>query len=326
MSILLLTGEDDAPEWDARFGDFLAELFFGDGLAESTLRKLGAMLRTFNAWLLDATGRPWDRVSEAEVRAYLDSLRSSNAVSTLRLKQWMVKRLYSWARQAGIAALRTSRAILELRGGRALRRAPPTRNQMVKLLKQPNTSTPRGVRDRAVLEVLYGTGLRATELLGLTLDQVQHGKCMTVLGKGAKERLVVLGEHALHWISQYKVLRHSLLAAGGHESRSTQKLFVSTGRYPDFQYLELWRMVRRYGDKCGLHVSPHQLRHAFATHLYQGKAPLESIRLLLGHEQLATTAMYVFRYQEDNQLLWHRHHPRGSGYIAYRRWCHRSNA
>lgn len=111
-----------------------------------------------------------------------------------------------------------------------------------------------------------------------------------------------------------------ILEAGGHGKRSTSKLFVSSGRYPDYRYYQLRRMVSRYGRECGLRLTPHALRHAFASHLYQGKASLHTIQLLLGHEHQETTAHYVSILHEDIRAMADQHHPRSANFERYVRW------
>ena len=322
MNNLLVAGTMDVPAgWDFRFGDFLTDLFFQEGLAESTLQVLQIQLRAFNAWLLEATGRSWEHASVDDLQVFLLSWKDTRSVSALRLKQWMLQRLYRWAKESGIVDLGVHRALLPLRGGLRRPRRPPSSNAIAKLMELPDTKTAKGMRDRAALELLYGSGLRAGELLNITLDQVPaSGKPMQIWGKGSKERLVVVGEHARYWLAQYKAARQAILAAGGHGKRSTSKLFVSSGRYPDYRYYQLRRMVSRYGRECGLRLTPHALRHAFASHLYQGKATLHTIQLLLGHERQETTAHYVSILHEDIRAMADQHHPRSSKYERYVRW------
>lgn len=321
MTKLLIAGSVEAPAgWDVRFGDFLTDLFFQEGLAETTLVKLQIQLRAFNAWLLEATGRSWERASVEDVHAFLASWRDSLSVSALQVKQWMLRRLYDWAKDNDIVELRIQRALLPLRGGLRRPKCPPSSSSVAQLLELPDITTAKGMRDRAVLELLYGSGLRAAELLSITMDQLpSKGKPMQIWGKGAKERLVIVGEHARYWIAQYKSARQLILAAGGHGHRSTAKLFVSSGRYPDYRYYQLRRMVSRYGRECGLRLTPHALRHAFASHMYQGKASLHTIQLLLGHENQETTAHYVSILHEDSRIMVAQHHPRGPQYKPYKR-------
>ena len=320
---LLFTGNSSSigEGWDARFGDFLADLFLEEGLAESTLITLQLQLRAFNNWMRETTGRAWDAATAEDLHTYLLQSLDTQAPSTVRRKQWSLFRLYQWARRERFTSVCTDRAAVHIR---AVARTPfvcPAVQQIVQLLQQPDTQTPEGLRDRAILELLYSTGLRAAELLGLEVHQVRHGACVRIMGKGGKERLVVMGEHAQYWIAQYIAIRKRLLRQGGHSVTSTERLFVSRGKHPSYQYQQLRRMVARYARSCGLELTPHKLRHAFATHMYEGKAPLRSIQLLLGHEHLTTTTIYVSRQGMDNKLFMRLHHPRGQDYRQFERWA-----
>lgn len=303
--------------WDERFGDFLVDMYMQEGLAESTLVTLQIQLRAFNNWMLESAGRAWDAATVDDLHTYLLQSRDIQATPTVRRKQWGLFRLYRWARAERITTLHPARAAVEMR---AIFKPPLeclSHQQVVHLLKQPDTATPEGLRDRAILELLYSTGLRAAELLDLEVHQTQHGPCLRVMGKGKKERLVVMGEHAQFWIAQYKAVRKSLLGSGGHALTSTVRLFVSGGKHPEYQYYQLRRMVARYARRSGLELTPHKLRHAFATHMYQGKAPLKSIQLLLGHEHLSTTTIYVSRHHSDDKALLRHHHPREIDYRKF---------
>lgn len=306
--------------WDPRFGELLIQGASEEGLADTTLRTLRSLLCSFNGWLIDTEGKSWDHASVGDLGAYLREVRDTRSASTFRLKQWGLQRLYAWAREEGIADVSVQAALVPGPRAPVLRlTSVPSVQQIQRILALPDTGTPEGVRDRAVLELLYGAGLRSAELLGLRVDQIPDTRGMRILGKGAKERLVVYGEHARNWIVQYKAVRHALLSAGGHRATATSKLFVSTGQYPDYRYPQLRRMVSRYAAMTGLRLTPHSLRHAFATHLYQGRAPLRTIQLLLGHEHLATTTIYVSRQAEDDRALLKTHHPRGDQFKRFAR-------
>lgn len=300
--------------WDARFGDFLVDLWLQDGLAESTLATLQMQLRAFNNWMLGTVGRAWDTATVDDLHTYLLQSRDTQATSTVRRKQWGIFRLYRWAREERISSLHTALAAVPLRAHTKPTLICPSIQQVVQLLKQPDTATAEGMRDRAILELLYSSGLRASELLALEVHQVLHGAYLRVMGKGKKERLVVIGENAQHWIAQYKIVRNSILRSGGHSFTSTERLFVSGGKYPAYQYPQLRRMLAGYARSCRLHLTPHKLRHAFATHMYQGKAPLRTIQLLLGHEHLQTTTIYVSRDNSDDKAVHRHHHPREIDY------------
>lgn len=307
--------------WDPRFDDLLMQAAAEEGLADDSLRALQIQLRCFSAWVLAREGRSWDRATADDLKAYFQEARELRSAATVRLKRWVVQRLYRWARAEGIVDVSFEASLVAVRSTPPMRLTTvPSVDQMQRILSLPDTNTPSGLRDRAALELLYGAGLRSAELLGLHVGQVPDAPGMRLMGKGAKERLVILGEHARHWIAQYKRVRRALLGAGGHRPTATNRLFVSAGTYPDYRYSQLRRMVARYAAIAGIHLTPHCLRHAFATHLYQHKAPLKTIQLLLGHNNLATTTIYVSRRGEDDHAILNRHHPRGEGFSGLRRF------
>jgi integrase/recombinase XerD len=178
-----------------------------------------------------------------------------------------------------------------------------------KLLQAPDTETPLGLRDRAMLETLYATGLRVSELVGLVLGQVNlQAGVIKVIGKGDKERLVPLGEEAIGWLQRF-------LAGGRAEllnGRSTDVLFV-TARGGAMTRQAFWHNIKRYARTAGIaiNLSPHTLRHAFATHLLNHGADLRVVQMLLGHADLSTTQIYTQVARERLKQLHEKHHPRG---------------
>jgi integrase/recombinase XerD len=171
------------------------------------------------------------------------------------------------------------------------------------LLAAPDTTTPLGVRDRAMLETLYATGLRVSELVALKTYEVNlDANVVRVLGKGSKERLVPLGEEAAHWLSTYVKQRRS----------RSNALFV-TARGGGMTRQAFWHLIRRYGARAipGKKLSPHVLRHAFATHLINHGADLRGGQPLLGHADISTTQIYTHVARERLKALHAKHHPRG---------------
>jgi integrase/recombinase XerD len=166
-----------------------------------------------------------------------------------------------------------------------------------------------GLRDRAMLEVLYATGLRVTELVSLELLNVslQQG-IVRVMGKGSRERLVPLGEEAIGWLEQYLLEARPQLLRG----RTSSALFV-TQRGAAMTRQAFWYLIKRYAREAGIvsHLSPHTLRHAFATHLLNHGADLRVVQMLLGHSSLSTTQIYTHVARERLKDLHARHHPRG---------------
>lgn len=178
------------------------------------------------------------------------------------------------------------------------------------LLAAPSGATPRGLRDRAMLELLYACGLRVSELVGLDIDQLNLRQgVVRVLGKGAKERLVPIGEQAIAWMESYaREARPALLRGKGPSTA----LFV-TSRGAAMTRQAFWHLIRRHARAAGIskHLSPHTLRHGFATHLLNHGADLRVVQLLLGHCNLSTTQIYTHVARARLRDLHRRHHPRG---------------
>ena len=184
-----------------------------------------------------------------------------------------------------------------------------TEEQVEKLLQAPDISTPLGLRDRAMFETLYATGLRVSELVGLTLSQVSLTQgVVRVIGKGDKERLVPMGEEAISWISRYLAEGRPRLL----RRQSTDALFI-TARGGPMTRQALWHNLKRLARIGGIQIvlSPHTLRHAFATHLLNHGADLRVVQMLLGHADLSTTQIYTHVAQARLKTLHEMHHPRG---------------
>ncbi|MFD0739085.1 site-specific tyrosine recombinase XerD [Lysobacter koreensis] len=185
-----------------------------------------------------------------------------------------------------------------------------TETQIEALLAAPQVDTPEGLRDRAMLELMYAAGLRVSELVNLpaTALNLRQG-VLRVTGKGGKERLVPLGEEAQHWLERYLAQARPQLAAG----RARAPLFlVASATAPSRQ--QFWVLVKRYGAMAGIEpgkISPHGLRHSFATHLLNHGADLRALQMLLGHSSLSTTQIYTLVAREQLKQLHARHHPRG---------------
>jgi integrase/recombinase XerD len=178
------------------------------------------------------------------------------------------------------------------------------------LLKAPDLNSPLGLRDRAMLELLYACGLRVSELIGLSCLQVDlQAGVLKVMGKGSRERLVPLGEEAVYWVQQYfkNGSRDSLL-----NGKQSEDLFV-TQRGEGMTRQAFWSLIRRYAIQAGIRgtLSPHTLRHAFATHLLNHGADLRVVQLLLGHADITTTQIYTHVARERLKTLHSQHHPRG---------------
>jgi integrase/recombinase XerD len=177
------------------------------------------------------------------------------------------------------------------------------------LLAQPDVSTPRGLRDRAFIELLYATGLRVSELVDLKVSDVNlEGGFLTTKGKGSKERLVPIGDEAVVWLSKYlSGARQSLLGR-----RTAPRVFVNARGGEALTRMGVWKLLKGYGTKAGVstRLSPHVLRHSFATHLLERGADLRAIQVMLGHSDLSTTQIYTHVLEARLRAVYDRYHPR----------------
>ena len=291
--------EADAALVDA-FGD---ALWLEDGLARNTLDAYRRDLGQLAAFL---KGRPLAAVREEDLFAFL-AARRGRATSAARMLSTL-KRFYRYCLREG---RRRDDPTLRLDPPKRAPRFPKTLSEadVEALLAAPDAATPRGLRDRAMLEVLYASGLRVSELVALkTFEASLDAGVVRVLGKGSKERLVPLGEEAVSWVQRYlREARPALL-----KRRSSDALFV-TDRGSGMTRQAFWHLLKRYGRAAipGKALSPHVLRHAFATHLINHGADLRVVQMLLGHADISTTQIYTHVARERLKALHAKHHPRG---------------
>ncbi|MEK6594669.1 MAG: site-specific tyrosine recombinase XerD [Pseudomonadota bacterium] len=289
--------------------EFCDALWLEDGLARNTLDSYRRDLTQFAGWLYKEHGKALLAANHADLLGFLaHQVRRRLRASTTSRELSCLKRFYRYAlRQGRIAADPT----LRIEAPRLPRSLPKslTEADVESLLAAPETGHALGLRDRAMLEMIYACGLRVSELVTLTMPQVsQDMGVVRVLGKGSKERLVPLGEEALAWISRYlQEARPSLL-----NGRTSDALFV-TGRGAGMTRQAFWHAVRRHAVRAGLNkpLSPHTLRHAFATHLLNHGADLRVVQMLLGHSDISTTQIYTHVARERLKQLHAKHHPRG---------------
>lgn len=288
---------------------FCDAIWLEDGLAQNTLSAYRRDLNGFAQWLYANRKRALMGADHGDLLAYLayKFQVKAKASSASRLLS-TVKRFYRFQVREG--RLRVD-PTLNIDSPRLPRKLPKslTESDVEGLLAAPNVDEPRGLRDRAMLELLYATGLRVTELVKLKLAQVSiDSGVVRVMGKGSKERLVPIGEVAIDWLQRY--LRDARVAL--LEGQLTDDIFV-TNRGGAMSRQMFWNLIKRYASLANIttSISPHTLRHAFATHLLNHGADLRVVQMLLGHADVSTTQIYTHVARERLKQLHQTHHPRG---------------
>ena len=295
---------------DALLDEFCDRLWLEDGLAKNTIDAYRRDLKLFAQWL--ATRRSaLAAATETEVTGYLAYLHTRTARPRASTQARLIssfRRLYAWlVRERRIAADPTFRLEPPKRPPRLPKALSET--DVEALLAAPDIATTLGLRDRAMLEVLYATGLRVSELVRLkTIEVGLDTGVVRVFGKGSKERLVPLGEEAVAWLQRYAAEARPALARG----MVSDYVFLTAHAEPMTRQA-FWYLVRRHAVRAipGRALSPHTLRHAFATHLINHGADLRVVQLLLGHADISTTQIYTHIARERLKQLHAKHHPRG---------------
>jgi integrase/recombinase XerD len=294
---------------DSTLDEFCDALWLEDGLSRNTLTSYRFDLAQFAGWLDKRSGKSLRAADHGDLLAYLAHrvAGKSKATSTSRLLS-SLKRYYQYELRQGRIKVDPTLNIDSPKLPRGLPKTL-TEQDVEKLLAAPAVEDPLGMRDRTMLEVLYASGLRVSELVTLKVAQVsQDMGVVRIVGKGSKERLVPLGEEALNWIKRYlKEARPRIL-----QKRAADAMFV-TSRGAAMTRQSFWHLIKRYSERAGLvkPISPHTLRHAFATHLLNHGADLRVVQLLLGHSDISTTQIYTHVARERLKQLHAKHHPRG---------------
>ncbi|MBN8487055.1 MAG: site-specific tyrosine recombinase XerD [Burkholderiales bacterium] len=287
-----------------RFSD---ALWLEDGLAGNTLAAYRRDLAALSEWLGAQCHCGLLTATEADLRAYAAARHAGSRATTANRRLSTFRRFYRWALRE---RLLDADPTLRLDNARQPMRVPHTLSeaQVEALLAAPDATNPLGQRDRCMLELMYASGLRVSELVGLQGLQVGLNEgVLRVTGKGSKERLVPFGEQAQVWLERYMADARGALLGG----RSSSALFVTVRGGPMTRQM-FWRLVKRYALQAGITspLSPHTLRHAFATHLLNHGADLRVVQLLLGHADISTTTIYTHVARERLKQLHARHHPR----------------
>jgi integrase/recombinase XerD len=286
---------------------FLNYIQVEKGLAENTRLAYGRDLGKFSAFAA-ARGKTIAQIDRTDIIDFLASLyrRQLDSRSVARYLVTL-RNFFRFAQREGLIP---EDPTVHLESPRVRMRLPTflSLDEIGRLLAQPDTNTPGGLRDRAMLELLYGAGLRVSEMLDLKLGDVQTEMgFLRTIGKGNKERLVPVGKAALGAVEQYlKYGRAKLL-----KKKTSPYLFVNL-RGARLGRVGLWKILAAYGRKAGLRgkLSPHKLRHSFATHLLEGGADLRSVQMMLGHADIATTQIYTHVVQDRLKQIYKAHHPR----------------
>lgn len=295
----------DRAEIDA----FCDTLWLEDGLAKASLSSYRSDLAHLSNWLNEQKPASLCEVDELALMNFIavlsKTLRASSQARYISTFRRFYRHLLARGRISADPTLRIAMPIKPSRLPMVLSEA-----QVEALLAAPQTNTTLGQRDRAMLETLYATGLRVSELVGLKVHEVSFDMgVLRVFGKGSKERLVPLGEVAIDWMRSYLADARPLLL----DRRQSNDLFV-TARGAAMTRQAFWQMIKRYAERAGMdpgRLSPHVMRHAFATHLLNHGADLRVVQLLLGHSDISTTQIYTHIARERLRSLHAEHHPRG---------------
>ncbi|HEY1181134.1 MAG TPA: site-specific tyrosine recombinase XerD [Rhodocyclaceae bacterium] len=296
----------------ALIDEFADALWLADGLAQNTLSSYRTDLKLFARWL-EAERSTLLRVDGATVNAYLAYLHSGEkkiSANSQRRLHSTLRRFYQWLLAENRVRIDP---MLDIERPMKTPRFPKTLSeaQVEALLEAPDVNTPRGLRDRALFELLYATGLRVSELVNLKLFELSlHDGVVRTRGKGNKERLVPLGQEAAAWLHRYLIeARPELL-----EGQTSDHVFVGEGTGTGLTRQMAWVLIKKHALTAGIpseKISPHVLRHAFATHLLNHGADLRVVQLLLGHADISTTQVYTHVARERLKQLHAVHHPRG---------------
>ncbi len=286
--------------------EFCDTLWLEDGLSRNTLESYRSDLKQFSIWL-SKKEKTLLEADHALLLAFLSNQSRMKASTTSR-ELSSFRRFFQFAVSRGKMEQDPTLNVESPKLSRGLPKSI-SEIEVEQLLDAPETSSSNGLRDRAMLELLYASGLRVSELVGLRMNQLGLDMgIVRITGKGEKERLVPMGEEAMEWLSRYiRDARPALL-----KGKKSEHLFV-TSRGASMTRQAFWHLIRKHAKKAGIAkpLSPHTLRHAFATHLLNHGADLRVVQVLLGHSDISTTQIYTHVARERLKSLHEKHHPRG---------------
>jgi integrase/recombinase XerD len=299
---------------EASAAAFIDSLWLEEGLSRNTLDAYRRDLLLFARWLAgsDGGGIALDEVAEPQINAYFAARHAHTRATSANRRLTVFKRYYRWALRERLVPADPT---LRLMAARQPLRVPKTLSeaQVEALLNAPDTGTPLGLRDRAMLELMYASGLRVSELVTLKAFHVGHHEhVLRITGKGNKERLVPFGQVAGEWLQRYLRDARPAILSG----QASEDLFITSrgSRAGEaMSRMMFWNIVKRHARLAGITspLSPHTLRHAFATHLLNHGADLRAVQMLLGHADISTTTIYTHVARERLKAVVAQHHPRG---------------
>ncbi len=299
---------------EASAGAFIDALWLEEGLSRNTLDAYRRDLVLFGQWLAaqGASAKTLPEAGEADISAYFAARHAQTRATTANRRLTVFKRYFRWALRERLI---TTDPTLRLLAARQPLRVPKTLSeaQVEALLAAPDTGSPLGLRDRAMLELMYASGLRVSELVTLRTYHVGLNEhVLRITGKGNKERLVPFGQVAGDWLQRYLHEGRPQILAG----QQSEDLFVTARGSRAGEAMTrvmFWQLVKRYAQQAGITapLSPHTLRHAFATHLLNHGADLRAVQMLLGHADISTTTIYTHVARERLKAIVAQHHPRG---------------
>jgi integrase/recombinase XerD len=297
---------------DAAINAFLNYIRVERGLSDNTISSYARDLRKFAAFA-QKRGLQLDAVQRDDIVDFLSSLYRAKLDSRSVSRSLVsVRNLFRFALAEDAVS---GDPTLNLESPKVRKSLPAylRMDEVDRLLAQPNMETPQGVRDKAIIELLYSTGMRVTELVNLRVaDMEMRMGCLRCIGKGDKERMVPVGRKALAAVQQYlETARPELLRTGISGAPPPQNLFINRSGNR-ISRIGIWRILAQYGRKAGIRtrLSPHKLRHSFATHLLERGADLRSVQLMLGHSDISTTQIYTHVIEERLKQIYKAHHPR----------------
>ena len=292
---------------DSSIDTFIDALWLEEGLSRNTLAAYRRDLTLYDRWLR-TQGRALGQTTEHDLHAYFAARHAQTKATSANRRLAVLRRYFRWALRERLVVADPT---LKLQPAKRPLRVPRTltQDQVERLLAAPEVDTPLGLRDRAMLELMYASGLRVSELVSLKVLNVSLAEhVLRVFGKGGKERLVPFGEVARDWLVRYLEQARGEILAG----QQTEDLFV-TARGAGMTRAMFWVIVKKQAQAAGITapLSPHTLRHAFATHLLNHGADLRAVQMLLGHADISTTTIYTHVARERLKVLHAQHHPRG---------------